>query len=58
MNVVLLDVEDLHAEALEERHQRLQRQVGQVLVVDRVVFEVHEQVAEVRRLEDEHAVDR
>ena len=56
MDRCLLDIEDRQVELLEERNQGPQRQVREVLVVDRIVLEPVVEVAEVRRLEDEDPV--
>ena len=53
---LLVDVEHFHSDAAREHGHGLERQVAQVLVVDRVELEIAHHLQSVRGLEDEYAV--
>ena len=56
MGRLLLDVEEREAVALEDPLHREQRQIGEMLVVDRVELNLANEVQQVRELDGEHAV--
>ena len=58
MALELLDVDEVEPLLAEDRADRMEREVGKVLVVDRVVLEMLHELCEVRELERRGAVGR
>src|SRR5207237_6361976 len=58
MDVSLLDVKHFHAELAEKRDQRFEGKIGEMFVINCVVFQLLNQVSKVRRFENKCALRR